>query len=405
MDGRGGARWGAARFATAWTHPQSSPGRSGDVPRRIAALDPSRITEWLLALGVVPVGSTTVEDLHTLRRGLWPPALHGHVPPEVVDLGWYADPPDLDRLRAVRPDLILTLGDGVARHSEGRWLRESGLGTVAPTVVLPDRRCPQDRPAFIDRLRTLAQLTDRQHRGEVLLAGYEGRRAVLAPLVVGERVAAVWLRPGRVALYTRQHPSQVLTDVGIDLEDPGAEADPAAGDLAPSRVLGPGGFAALAAPFMVFTPSFVDPGRLSGFLAQPDWAAHPTVVAGNAHMLGWSLAHSGYFSAHAQLDAIERLLGISTCAVRVGPSLIRIGFRPTRHLLTWSVQGPALHGELWIGAHRGVVLDLTTRVGGCQLLGVTDGAALTTGRGWVRDRDGLREVPMVPDSVTLALQP
>lgn len=404
MDGRGGARWGAARFATAWTHPQSSPGRSGDVPRRIAALDPSRITEWLLALGVVPVGSTTVEDLHTLRRGLWPPALHGHVPPEVVDLGWYADPPDLDRLRAVRPDLILTLGDGVARHSEGRWLRESGLGTVAPTVVLPDRRCPQDRPAFIDRLRTLAQLTDRQHRGEVLLAGYEGRRAVLAPLVVGERVAAVWLRPGHVALYTRQHPSQVLTDVGIDLEDPGAEADPAAGDLAPSRVLGPGGFAALAAPFMVFTPSFVDPGRLSGFLAQPDWAAHPT-VAGNAHMLGWSLAHSGYFSAHAQLDAIERLLGISTCAVRVGPSLIRIGFRPTRHLLTWSVQGPALHGELWIGAHRGVVLDLTTRVGGCQLLGVTDGAALTTGRGWVRDRDGLREVPMVPDSVTLALQP
>lgn len=337
MDGRGGARWGAARFATAWTHPQSSPGRSGDVPRRIAALDPSRITECLLALGVVPVGSTTVEDLHTLRRGLWPPALHGHVPPEVVDLGWYADPPDLDRLRAVRLDLILTLGDGVARHSEGRWLRESGLGTVAPTVVLPDRRCPQDRPAFIDRLRTLAQLTDRQHRGEVLLAGYEGRRAVLAPLVVGERVAAVWLRPGQVALYTRQHPSQVLTDVGIDLEDPGAEADPAAGDLAPSRVLGPGGFAALAAPFMVFTPSFVDPGRLSGFLAQPDWAAHPTVVAGNAHMLGWSLAHSGYFSAHAQLDVIERLLGISTCAVRVGPSLIRIGFRPTRHLLTWSV--------------------------------------------------------------------
>jgi len=405
VDGRGGARGGAARFATAWTAPQPGSGQCGSVPQRIAALDPSRITECLLALGVLPVGSTTVEDLHTLRRGLWPPALHGHVPPEVVDLGWYADPPDLDRLRAVRPDLILTLGGGGDRHSPARWLRESGLGTVAPTMVLPDRRCTQDRPAFIDRLRTLAQLTDRQHRGEVLLAGYEGRRAVLAPLVVGERVAAVWLRPGHVALYTRQHPSQVLTDVGIDLEDPNTEADPAPGALAPSRVLVPGGFAALTAPFMVFTPSFVDPGRLSGFLAQPDWAAHPTVVAGNAHMLGWSLAHSGYFSAHAQLDAIERLLGVSTCAVRIGPSLIRIGFRPTRRLLTWSVQGPALHGELWIGAHRGVVLDLTTRVGGCQLLGVTDGAALTTGRGWVRDRDGLREVPLVPDSVTLALQP
>lgn len=399
-----GARQGSPRRGP--TH-RAAPASAGVFRGGLRRWDPSRITECLLALGVLPVGSTTVEDLHTLRRGLWPPALHGHVPPEVVDLGWYADPPDLDRLRAVRPDLILTLGGGGDRHSPARWLRESGLGTVAPTMVLPDRRCTQDRPAFIDRLRTLAQLTDRQHRGEVLLAGYEGRRAVLAPLVVGERVAAVWLRPGHVALYTRQHPSQVLTDVGIDLEDPGAEVDPPApaADHAPARVLAPGGFAALAAPFMVFTLSFVDPGRLSGFLAQPDWAAHPTVVAGNAHMLGWSLAHSGYFSAHAQLDAIERLLGISTCAVRIGPSLIRIGFRPTRRLLTWSVQGPALHGELWIGAHRGVVLDLTTRVGGCQLLGVTDGAALTTGRGWVRDRDGLREVPLVPDSVTLALQP
>ncbi len=233
MDGRGGARGGAARFATAWTAPQPGSGQCGSVPQRIAALDPSRITECLLALGVVPVGSTTVEDLHTLRRGLWPPALHGHVPPEVVDLGWYADPPDLDRLRGVRPELILTLGGGGDRHSPARWLRESGLGTVAPTMVLPDRRCTQDQPAFIDRLRTLAQLTDRQHRGEVLLAGYERRRAVLAPLVVGERVAAVWLRPGHVALCTRQHPSQVLTDVGIDLEDPNTEADPAAGGSRP----------------------------------------------------------------------------------------------------------------------------------------------------------------------------
>lgn len=251
------------------------------VPRRIAALDPSRITECLLALGVAPVGSTTCEDLCSLRRGQWPPALHGHVPPGVVDLGWYAAPPDLDRLRGVRPDLVLTLGGGGDRDSQARWLRASGLGTVAPTMVLPDRRSAADRPAFLDRLRTLAQVTGREQRGEVLLAGYEARRAVLSPLVVGERVAAVRLAPGQVAVYTGHHPSQVLTDVGIVLDEPPGAPTPAVENPAPARVIGHGGFAALTAPFMVVTPSFVDRAQLSGFLASPGWAAHPTVAAGN----------------------------------------------------------------------------------------------------------------------------
>lgn len=50
-------------------------------------------------------------------------------------------------------------------------------------------------------------------------------------------------------------------------------------------------------------------------------------------------------------------------------------------------------------------MDLATRVGQFPLTGAEDPAALTSGRVWVRDRDGLREVPLVPDSVTLALQP
>lgn len=48
-------------------------------------------------------------------------------------------------------------------------------------------------------------------------------------------------------------------------------------------------------------------------------------------------------------------------------------------------------------------MDLATRVGQFPLTGAEDPAALTSGRVW--DRDGLREVPLVPDSVTLALQP
>ncbi|MGQ0773871.1 MAG: hypothetical protein ACT4NY_05555 [Pseudonocardiales bacterium] len=90
-----------AGFPKLWTNPHGSQTTVRALPRRIVALEPARITECLLALRVVPAGSATYEDLRTLRRGQWPPALHDHVPPQVVDVGWYHEPPDVERIRAV----------------------------------------------------------------------------------------------------------------------------------------------------------------------------------------------------------------------------------------------------------------------------------------------------------------
>ncbi|MGH3928414.1 MAG: hypothetical protein ACRDTF_00375 [Pseudonocardiaceae bacterium] len=393
-------------FPKLWTNPHGSQTEVRACPHRIVALEPARITECLLALGIVPVGSSTYEDLRTPQRGQWPTALHGHVPGGVVDVGWHHEPPDVERIRAVNPDLILALGGDDDRRGEERWLRESPLSDVAPTILLPDRRSEDDRPAFIERLRALAWLTDRQERAETLLDGYEARRDVLHPLVAGETFAAVWFRGGKVAIYTRRHTSQVFTDLGITLEEPPGEPVWPSDTHPRARFIGYAGLTALRSPTFVFTPRYVDATAIAGFLSDPRWAQHPTVAAGNALFLGWPLLTSGYFSSHAQLDAVERLLGITALAARVGPTVIRVGTRASRGLVSWSVQGPALDCDVWLGSRddRRIILDTGKRSGQCTLAGGRAAGALHHCRLWVANRDGLHDYLLVPDSVELALQ-
>lgn len=392
-------------FPKLWTNPRGSQTKVRTLPRRIVALEPARITECLLALGVVPVGSSTYEDLRTLQRGQWPPALRQHVPPQVLDVGWYHEPPDVERIRAVHPDLILALGEDANQRGEERRLAESPLAGVAPLVLLPDRRSAEDRPAFIERLRGLAWLTDRSDRAETLIDGYEGRCAALRSLVAGEMIAAVWFRAGKVAVCTRQHTSQVFTDLGITVEEPpGEPVWPA--DIHPrARFIGHEGLTTLRSPAFVFTPRHVDATETAGFLSDPRWAQHPTVVAGNALFLGWPLLASGYFSSHAQLDAVERLFGITAVAARVGSTVVRVGVRAARGLASWSVQGPTPGDEAWIGSRnaRGIVLDTGRQKGQCTLAGERE-PALHNSRLWIANRDGVRDYLLVPDSVELALQ-
>ncbi|MGH3913510.1 MAG: ABC transporter substrate-binding protein [Pseudonocardiaceae bacterium] len=394
-----------AGFPKLWTNPHGSQTKIRALPRRIVALEPARITECLLALGVVPMGSSTYEDLRTLRRGQWPPALHHHVPPQVVDVGWYHEPPDVERIRAVNPDLILALDGDADRRAEERRLRESPLSGVAPMILLPDRRSADDRPAFIERLRGLARLMNRPDRAETLIDGYEARRAALRPLVEGEIVAAVWFRAGKVAVYTRHHPSQVFTDLGITVEEPPGEPVWPADARPRARFIGHDGLTALHSPAFAFTPRHVDATETAGFLSDPRWARHPTVVAGNALFLGWPLLASGYFSSHAQLDAVERLFGITAVAARVGSTVVRVGVRAARGLASWSVQGPALDDEVWIGSQddRVIVLDPGRQEGHCTLAGEGK-PALHNSRLWIANRDGLHDHLLVPDSVELALQ-
>ncbi|MGH3937692.1 MAG: ABC transporter substrate-binding protein [Pseudonocardiaceae bacterium] len=394
-----------ADFAKLWTNPRGSQTKVRERPHRIVALEPARITECLLALGVVPVGSSTYEDLRTLQRGHWPPALHGHVPHQVADVGWYHEPPDAERIRAVNPDLILALGGDEDRRGEERRLRKSPLAGVAPMILLADRRSPDDRPAFIERLRDLAWLTDRADRAETLIDGYEARCAALRPLVAGELVAAVWFRAGKVAIYTRHHTSQVFTDLGITVEEPPGEPVWPSDTCPRARFIGHDGLHGLRSPAFVFTQRYVDASETAGFLSDPRWAQHPTVVAGNALFLGWPLLNSGYFSSHAQLDAIERLFGVTAVAARISHTVVRVGIRAARGLASWSVQGPALDGDVWIGSRgdRVLVLDADKQLGRCTLAGDRQ-LALHNFRLWVANREGLHEHLLVPDSVELVLQ-
>jgi hypothetical protein len=174
-----------------------------------------------------------------------------------------------------------------------------------------------------------------------------------------------------VAVYTRHHTSQVFTDLGIELEEPPGEPVWLVDAHVRARFIGYDGLTTLSSPSFVFTPRYVDSTEIARFLSDPRWIQHPTVKAGNAHFLGWPLLTSGYFSSHTQLDAVERLLGITAVAARVGHTVIRVGVRTTRGLASWSVQGPDFDGDVWIGTRddRIIVLDTGKQTGRCMLDG------------------------------------
>ncbi|MGQ0773872.1 MAG: hypothetical protein ACT4NY_05560 [Pseudonocardiales bacterium] len=82
-----------------------------------------------------------------------------------------------------------------------------------------------------------------------------------------------------------------------------------------------------------------------------------------------------------------------------------MGVRVARGLAGWSVQGPALDGDVWIGSRddRVIVLDSGKQAGQCALADERQ-PALHNCRLWVANRDGLHDYLLVPDSVELALQ-
>ncbi|MCE8431875.1 ABC transporter substrate-binding protein [Rhodovulum sulfidophilum] len=137
-------------------------------PERIVALDWA-LAETLVALGVAPLA---VAEAPLYAKRVVVPAL----PPGTADAGlrsW----PNLEALRALRPDLVVAL--------EGYGIAPARLEAIAPVRALPIYTAAR-RPLALAReaVTALAGLCGREAAGRRLLAGLD---AALAPPVPGQR--------------------------------------------------------------------------------------------------------------------------------------------------------------------------------------------------------------------------
>ncbi|WP_329582646.1 iron-siderophore ABC transporter substrate-binding protein [Kitasatospora sp. NBC_01250] len=178
----------ATATVTAATGAVAVPGR----PLRVVALDTAEL-DSAMTLGITPVGACRAA-YDTGLPGYWPTTRLA----EVADAGTIGTP-DLDRIGALRPELILgnALRDGA--HFEA-------LRAIAPTVLSRTTGYP-----WKDNVQLHSRALGRPVEADAVAAAYRGQiaatsRALGGPGATGgRRVSLVRFVPGgRIRLYGRQ---------------------------------------------------------------------------------------------------------------------------------------------------------------------------------------------------------
>ena len=298
-------------------------------PRRIVATDPVRIGENLLALGALPVGAGTFDDVAATTPKPdwpWPDLVEGPVRDRIQNVGYYGT--DKDLIERVEPDLILDLryrstGETLAGDlSDGRC-GYGELSRIAPTALVD---VPLEAPGLVERLEQLAKVVSLEDRVAPLVATWRARIAVLREHVVGETVSAclAWGRsleegaPGQEVghIPDEEHECQLFTSLGMELTPPpeGRKAY-----LGGSVMVGVHGLSALTAPTLFLTLDGVPSDQVRGFLAREPLSRLPAVRQRRVFDLGWRDMRGGWFSYHWRLDVIARAFGICRLSSR-GPN-------------------------------------------------------------------------------------
>ncbi|NJM87279.1 MAG: iron-siderophore ABC transporter substrate-binding protein [Hydrococcus sp. RU_2_2] len=177
-------------------------------PKRIVALDPIYILDPLLSLGINPVG--TAVDYWRGKRywgGLSPDEAEGI---EVIGQSYQ---PSLEKLLALKPDLILGLTDVEQYYPQ--------LSAIAPTVLLDYYKEVQF--SFKKHLRAIAQIVGREANAEEVLARYQQRietlKAQIGNRLEGKEISVIYYSNG--TFWTPGHQAvffQILNDIGIRLK-------------------------------------------------------------------------------------------------------------------------------------------------------------------------------------------
>lgn len=265
-------------------------------PRRVATLDPFYSFQMAATLGL-PVVATTRS--RASLPGVIVDAVGAERMAGIESLGQFQEP-DLERLIAVEPDLIL--GDA---FMHGDYLPQ--LSQVAPTVLV-------DRADWKAYLRTIAQAGGVGEEAESQLAAYEAEVASLrAAIPPGTTVSFLRIIPGGFQVYVdgpaAYAPMRVMAEAGL--------SRPSFETVTDDTVLkrpSMEGLLALTGDVLIYTvggghDSTGSDALMDEVAAHPVWQAIPAVAAGRAHRVDadvW-MAFGGLHSARAILADLRRI--------------------------------------------------------------------------------------------------
>lgn len=255
-------------------------------PKRVVVLDLGEL-DSAIALGITPVGAVKAPVEEGLLSYLEDEA-------EGIELVGEIGEPDLEKIAALEPDLILGSDVRVKDFYDE-------LSAIAPTVFTETVGV-----AWKENFAVHAQALGREDEGEELMTAYEERVEEVGEKVADDRtVSIVRFVPGEIRLYAQD------SFIGTVLKDAGI-ARPAAQDVAEFSVTVSPEQIDQAAGNVVFVGTYGDPAETDGpaVLGGPLWKRIPAVQAGNVHVVDdhiWFLG-TGVGAAELVLDELEQKL-------------------------------------------------------------------------------------------------
>ncbi|SDF73514.1 ABC transporter substrate-binding protein [Pseudonocardia oroxyli] len=150
-------------------------------PARVVVLEPVQL-DTTVALGAVPVGAAVLSEAAGVPAYLKPDA-------DAVQTVGTVPTPDLEKIAALRPDLILGTE---SRHAE----LYDRLAAVAPTVFMASQADP-----WQDNVRFVGRALGREADAEALLGAYTDRCAEVGATHPGGTAQLVRPRDGQLTLY------------------------------------------------------------------------------------------------------------------------------------------------------------------------------------------------------------
>lgn len=142
-------------------------------PQRIVVLNPYSTLDYLIALDVTPIGSTGGEGLDDYPFGYW---LQGRT--DGVEMVGGTIEPDLEKIAAVEPDLILSNPWQEDIHEE--------LTAIAPTVAVP-----LNYSDYEEEFRYVADVVGRSEKAEEVIAAHHERLEVFKAAMTEDPAVSV----------------------------------------------------------------------------------------------------------------------------------------------------------------------------------------------------------------------
>jgi iron complex transport system substrate-binding protein len=268
-------------------------------PRRIVSLDVGEITDTLIALDRVPIGSVTYDPAADAYggqdgNGAFPPALAGRAD-GIEALGVYE--PNLEKVALLKPDLII----GSTSSIEGI---QAQLEAIAPTVAISSAR------DFKVWLREIGVFVNAEAAAERVLKDYQTRASQVRQQVQGTKVAI--LRPRADSVWMYGPPSNagvILKDLGLELltvpegSSITDDAPGAIGQLSLERLPD------IRSDHLFVITYNLKHTSVEELIKQPIWQQIPAVEQGKVHAVqGTAWSNHGPIGALRVIDEVEAAL-------------------------------------------------------------------------------------------------